>query len=575
MAPLHTAHSRPEIIPSTWLVFWALLLSLTWLLPPHFPPWSTFPADTWMALLALVGAVALVIRGRHSAITWHTLPCLVGMLTLLPWLQFGFGLLPYAGQAWMSSAYLLGFLLALLVGAHWEQCNRQQLSHGLFIAIGTAAILSVGLQIYTWLGLADNGTLGFWALNRTGGRPSANLGQPNQLATLLVWGLLACLWAYLHKILGGASSIFVACFLLLGLAMTQSRSGTLALSLVLLTIWLWRSLWPSRKLPLAASGLYFLYLIYTPLLRWLDGALLLGQESIRLRLLESGELRLNAWRLFTQAVLDRPVFGYGLAEVASAQLMVAERFPSLGVIFKHSHNLFLDLVLWCGLPIGLLVAVFLIRWFWYATRAVLQSKDAVLLMFVGTIAVHAMVEFPLQYAYFLIPLGFVVGVLNVRLGMPIVGSTPRWALAGLLIAACIVIGITLRDYASVDDAYDKLRLEQSLLGQGREPLGGTPEVLALTHLREWIRLARSKPRAGMSKHELEELEAMASAFPSPPLAYDMAKALALNEQPVKARSWLARVCKLTNELQCSQAKSSWELAASKNLLVAAVLWPSW
>lgn len=574
MMPQRLLQSRVTLVMApVWLVFWAALLALAWLLPPHFPPWSTFPADAWMALIALVGAIALVIRGRGT-LAWHMLPCLVSGLVLLPWLQLGGGLLPYAGQAWMSSAYLLGFLLALLVGAHWEKFNPKQLAHGLFLAIGTASVLSVGLQIFSWLGLAETGDLGFWTIGQTSSRPSASLGQPNQLATLLLWGLLACLWAYIHTLLSAASALGVASFLILGLVLAQSRAGMLSLSGVLLAIWTWRRLWPGNRVPLAATGLYALYFAYAPSLRWLDGVLMLGQESMRVMQVQQGELRLSAWRLFAHAVLERPVFGYGWTDVASAQLAFAEQFPGLGSIFKSSHNLFLDLLLWCGIPLGLLIVTFLTWWFWSAARTVRQSKDAVLFIFLGVVGIHALVEFPLLYAYFLIPVGLVMGILNTRLGKPVVGVTPRWSFAVLVLAASLVGGITLRDYAAVDQSYAALRLEQSPLGQGRGAMGEAPDVLALTHLREWIRLARYKPHAGMSRQELKEVEAIATAIPSPPLAYELAKTFALNGQPGEAHVWLGRICKLTDEKECNRARASWELAAPADPRTAAIRWPN-
>jgi len=172
-----------------WLGLWAAFVSLCWLIPVHSPPWTTFPADAWFALIALVGASVVVVR-THQGLNWHGLPCLVAALVVLPWVQFFWGVLPFAGQAWISSAYLLGFLFALLIGARWEQADSSQLGHALFIAIGIAAIASVGLQLYTWLELTDSGVMGMWSLGATGSRPYANLGQPNQLATLLVWGLI-------------------------------------------------------------------------------------------------------------------------------------------------------------------------------------------------------------------------------------------------------------------------------------------------------------------------------------------------------------------------------------------------
>lgn len=554
-----------------WFVFWALSLSLSWLLPVHFPPWSTLPADAWLALMAALGGLALVARTRAS-VDWQGLPCLVAMLVLLPWLQFAFGLLPYAGQAWISSSYLLGFLLALLLGSRWETAAPRQLADGLFLAITIASTVSVGLQLYTWLGLSEGGFLGLFSLGQTGGRPYANLGQPNQLATLLVWGLMGYLWSYLRQQLSGATAIFLACFLLLGLAMTQSRTGLLAVTCIVLAVWLWRHLWPTRQLPWFATGLYVVFLFYAPLLQWFDSALLLGQDAIRLRINEQGELRLGAWQLFIQAILERPVFGYGWTETAAAQIEVAARMPGSGGIFSHSHNLFLDLMLWCGIPIGCLIICFLLHWFWSRCRAVRDSEDAVLMLLLCAVAIHALVEFPLQYAYFLLPAGLVMGIVNVRLRMPVVCKTPSWSFAALWLAGVLALGVTLRDYARVDASYSLLRLEQSPIGQGRAPFGGSPDVWVLTQLREWIKISRQKARAGMDKQELDEMETMAQFYPSLNAAYRLATAFALNNQPDEARKWLERLCKFNTEKECQLAQKDWAADSQHDLRIAGIQW---
>ncbi len=564
--------NQARVVAPLWFNFWALLLSLSWLLPVHFPPWSTLPADAWMATLTLIGGIIFVVRAR-AHVEWHFLSCVAVGLVILPWLQWAAGLLPYVGQAWISSSYLLGFSLALLVGAFWERASPGQLAHGLFFAIGLAAVASVGLQLFSWLRLADGGALGLMALGQAGGRPAANLGQPNQLATFLVWGLMACLWGYLHRRLGHASAAIVAIFLLLGLSLTQSRTGLLVVSCLLGIVWMYRHLWPSRRMSLVATGLYLGYLAFTPLLRWLYALLLLGQEGVQLRLQQSGESRLQAWQLFVGALFERPVFGYGWTEVTAAQLTVAEKFPSLESIFSHSHNLFLDLLLWSGIPVGLTLIGTLVVWFWNRATLVRQPQEAVLLMLLFSLGVHALLEFPVEYAYFLVPAGLIMGILNVRLKARVIFMTSRWPLVGLLLAGVLALGVTLRDYARVDESYGLLRLEQSLIGAGRSPLGGPPDVWLLTHLRDWIKLARTKPAKNMSPQALQELENAASAYPSLSSAYVLAKALALNGQPDKARSWLAKICKFTDSRDCRVAQRSWEREAFDDPRTLAIRFP--
>lgn len=555
-----------------WLTLWSALLSLAWLVPNHFPPWSAFHADAWLALIMLIGATAPLWRVR-SSLGWHGLPCLAAVLVIVPWFQFALGLLPFAGQAWMSSTYLLGFLLALLIGARWESGSPGQLAQALLLAIGVAALVSVWLQFYTWLGLWEGNLMDIWSMGLSGDRPYANLGQPNNLATLLLWGLLACLWAYVKGHMGRFSAIFTAIFLLPGLALTQSRMGLLALTIMLLASWFWRRLWPSRRLPWVATSLYLYFLACPLVLRWLHTVLLLGEGGSLVRLQQQGELRLSAWRLFAQAVLERPWAGYGWTELGSVQMAVAERFPTLGVTFGHSHNLFLDLVLWSGLPIGMFASLALVRWFWRRFKAIRRPDDATLFLLLVVVGIHAMVELPLHYAYFLLPTGLLMGVLNTRLGVLVVRTSPRWTLAILWLGTALVLGAVIRDYFLVEASYNTLRFEKARIGLGKTPPGSPPNVLVLTQHREWIRSARYEVHMGMSPQELAWLTAITTTYPSTGAVYRLATALALNDQPDKARSWLQKVCKITDEQECQLVQRTWAEESRNNPRLAAIQWP--
>jgi hypothetical protein len=184
----------PPLTPF-WFGVWACTLALAWLLPNHYPPWASFHADAWSAIVIALASAAMIIRG-YAATQWHGSAVLVALLACVPWLQYSAGLISFAGQAWISTAYLLGLLLALLTGQRWERAGPDQLAGGLFWAIGLASVVSVNLQLQTWLGLIDTGIFDLWSMGLTGPRPYANMGQPNQLATLLLWGLLAGAWGY-------------------------------------------------------------------------------------------------------------------------------------------------------------------------------------------------------------------------------------------------------------------------------------------------------------------------------------------------------------------------------------------
>ena len=519
-----------------------------------------------------IAAVAVILRSKLDT-QWHGSTVLVAMLACIPWLQFSTDLIFFAGQAWMATAYLLGLVLALLVGQRWERGDPDQLVNGLFWAIGVASVLSVNLQWQTWLDLIDTGIFDLWSMGLAGGRPYANFGQPNQLATLLIWGLLACAWAYNIEKIRASVAVLLAAFLLSGIALSQSRTAWIGLAFLVVASWTWRRLWRSKWLPWSVTALFLVFWAYPPLLKALPDALQIAsaQTNFRGDQLEGG-LRPLAWRLFLDAALAQPWFGYGWSEVTKAQLAVAADFLPLHNIFGQAHNLFLDLVLWLGLPLGLFISAAIVWQFTAYLRAVSNAKDAILLMFLGVIGIHAMLELPLHYAYFLLPTGLVVGVLNSRIGGQPVCTTPRWTLMGLWLAATLLLSVIVVDYFRVETSFQTLRFELARIGTLQQ--GKPPDVVLLTQLRERINFMRYEVKRGMSPDELVWLLQVVNAYPGGGIIYKAAKALALNDRPVEAQQWLKKICKVSVVDECEMIKRVWAQDALSSPYIAAVPWPN-
>lgn len=554
-----------------WLTFWAVTLSLTWLVPNHFRPWTSFHAEAWMAFVGLIGAGVAAVRAR-AKLQWHTLSCLAALLMPLPWLQFAAGLLPFAGQAWISSAYLLGFLLALLVGGHWECVDPKTLEKALFLAFGAAAIVSVWLQFYTWLGLGEHKIGNMWSMGLSSDRPYANLGQPNNLATLLVWGLMACMWAYLKQHIGPVGAILMSLFIVSGVALTQSRAGLLELTVVLAAIWYWRNYWSSWRLAGTATTIYLYYLICPWLFDAIYRILLLSQERSPVDGLLRSPKRLEAWQMFIQATLERPWNGYGWTKVTTAQVAVADQFTPIGMKFGESHNLFLDLALWIGLPLGMMVSGFLLRWYLLRSKTVRHPEDAMLFLTLVAVGIHAMVELPLHYTYFLFPSGLIMGILDTRLAKQPRLHSSRWTLLAIWFMAATMFCITVRDYLLVESSYITLRFEQAHIGIDKTQPGTPPDVLALTQLRESIRASRFVPRKHMSKAELDWLANVTRSLPGTPFVYKLAKAYALNDSPAAASHWLTVNCRISDDELCSITHKAWMEEARTSPAMAAVQW---
>lgn len=553
------------VMTSFWLSVWSFFLAFGWVLPNHQRPWTAFHSDAWVALAFLLATASVFIRVREP-LTWYRITVLAALLVFIPWLQYAFDLVPLAGDAWISSAYLFGFLFALLTGAHWEKATPGQVADGLFLAIGIAAVLSVGLQLRQWLVLDG---LALWTMGGGPDRPFANLGQPNQLGTLLLWGLLAGAWGWRRKHIGGWIVTILAIYLLFGVALTGSRTTWISVALLVVASWYWRRLWSNTRLVWVVSGLALYFVVCVLAMGWWRS----GSPGVELNDFArmSSEIRPLAWAVFLDAAWQHPFFGYGWNQTSLAQLAVATEHLSLGGVFSYSHNLFLDLVLWCGIPVGLTVSAALLWWFWKRVHAVKNAEDAVLILFLLVIANHAMLELPLFYAYFLLPVGMVMGALNTRLGARPVIAMGRTLAMGLWLATTALLALIIRDYARVESSYQTLFLEWSRI-KITMPVG-PPDVLLLTQWHDFIKFARVDPKSNLSDDELARMRNITGLFPSGITLHKFATVLAFNQRPEEAQLWLKRMCKTIPEADCKAVKEIWARQALKYPQIAAVPWP--
>lgn len=496
----------------------------------------------------------------------------IGVLALsaIPWLQYAGGMVPLAGPAWMAFAYLVGLGLAILVGQRWESDSPAQLGDGLFMAIGFAAVMSVGLQLHQWLQLDLMDT---WLMNNAYGRPFANFGQPNQVGTFLLWGLLALGWGVLRGYLRPAVMVAGAIYLLFGLALTASRTAWIGVVLLVAAVWYWRGLWSWRSAPWAVSALAICFFVFTWVIPFITRGLLLSSEEGDLEALVriSSETRPQIWALFLDAIWQKPWLGYGWNQVATAQLAVALDHPPLRIVFTHAHNLFLDLLLWCGIPLGLTVSGLLLTWLWRRFRAIHDGMSAVLFLLVMVVGNHAMLELPLHYAYFLLPTGLVIGALDTRLHARTRTLARRWVPGVLVLGSAVLLGLIVRDYARVEASYQALRFEWANFRTTVS--SGPPDVVLLDHLRDLIVLSRLEPAPGMPPEQLELMRHVASLYPSAGVIHKLAAALVWNGQPDEAKLWLRRLCAVASENQCRAIKNAWQKQSESDSRIAAVPWP--
>lgn len=510
-------------------------MGMAWLAPNHYPPWTSFYSES----LAATGLTLLVLalgrqqlRTRGTAAHWFLL-----MAATLPWLQWLGGLLVFSGDAIVTSLYLVGLACAVGAGQTWAATDAPRAAGVLFATTAVAATASAAI------GLAQAWDLAHWGIwtegSYAGMRAVANLGQPNNLATLIGLGLLGVLYLRERSRIPPIAAGILAVFLIAGAAVTQSRTALLFGPAVALGLWLAMRrgvvLATSRWTVASLIALHWTFTLAWPRARAI--MLPLPPEEAASRLTQ-GSLRTTMWPLLLDASLQSPWFGFGWLQVGAAQLSVADAHPVAPEFWMHAHNLFLDLVLWCGYPLGLLLSGAVLWWYVSRARRVGTLESVMAFLAVTLFGIHAMLELPHHYAYFLIPIGLWIGQVEAQTAAP--SRVPaRWNLLAPALGLLMLIGIW-RDYPAIEEDFRLVRFENLRIGSVRatEPAPAAPFMSGLT---SFLRFSRTEPYAGMSADELRFLADVARRYPYAPSLYRLARALALNGQVDEAIRTLRRL----------------------------------
>lgn len=542
-------------LPIGWMLF-GFALSLPWLMPIHTLPWPSFHADALMAMVGIAVPVLVLVKTRGRWFFPTSAVVIVG-LSLVPLLQHWLGLIHYTADAFLASVYLLAFGFAVLLGRRMEECWPGRVVTAVFASFGSAAIISLAIALNQWLQLDQWG--GFTIAVGAGSRPVANVAQANKLATLLVWGLVSFWWACRNGIIRGWLGTLIAIMLLFGIAMTQSRMAILAVSLVMaLAIFNPRTRGDKNQ-RWVLVGLFVWYL-----------GCVIGWGHLNSIVFDSGPsqgfgerlkpgTRILHWQLIWDAIIQRPLLGWGWQQVSVAQSTLALQHPNVGEVITFSHNLVLDLLLWNGVPLGLALTGGIVIWFvrhWQsATNTTEVSSMAVLSVFL----LHSMLEFPHAYLTFLLPAGLLVGMLSVSVvptGSQVVWASCRGsviAFAAAVLALCLFL--VSRDYLRIETAWMAERIRTARIGDlTPTPL---PNTMTLEHLGAVLTLGRVEPRQGMTAEEIETMKQLSYRIPGSGSMLKLAKTQLLNDKSKDAEATLERLCRIHPQPTCDRARMVW------------------
>ncbi|MFN0182762.1 MAG: Wzy polymerase domain-containing protein [Aquabacterium sp.] len=572
-----TLPSLPQALAraNIWLMAGAALSLLAWVLPNRDPPWVSFYNEWAMAVAVWMLAAWQLARSRGPVVVPGTAGVLLAVAAL-PLLQAAAGVVEQMGDATVAAAMVAGLAAAVVVGRHWCAHAPHEAPSALWTTLLAAGLLSSGLALAQWLRLEGLGVL--LADLPAGSRPTGNISQANHLGSLLVWSLLG-LWAAVRTgHVRPAWALPTAALLLFCAAATQSRTVWLNLALLALGGLVWRRhLLPTRAgiAALAGLGLWFACLV----LAWPSLNAALGQPpGLASDAAMSAGLRPGLWRIAMAAIGDGAWHGWGWTQFSLAQQAQALEMPAVHRVFTYAHNLALDLAIWNGPVPGAVLAGLLAIWCARRARRVVTAPAALAALGIGVLLVHAQVEMPHAYAYFLLPAGLMAGqllALEARARPPVDGPAARhrtqavaWLVLALVGGLLVVL---LRDYRHIEIRLHQERYRAARVGQ---PIDTPPPApWLLTQFEGFWPAMRQRPTAGMGGDELQVLAAAARRFPSGPLQFKLALAQARNGRPLEARHTLALLQAMQRATEADRARAAWQALGADDPAVQAVPWP--
>ena len=486
-------------MPFLCLILASLLLSFAWLSPFHTYPWVTFSSE----LATFAAALTLFTLFLNRNIQIPKLQLYILPVAFIPLLQWSGGLVSDFSVALLSTAYLFGFWVMVAMGYNLslQSSAREQLMKQVCWLLLIIASVTSLMAMVQWLGF-ESSVYGIMQLK--GNRPYANFGQPNNLATFLIVGLMGALFLYeKHKaslwllIPSSLSILFAIC-------LTQSRTSLLVCIFICI-YWVIKQYKNKPRLNFIKlfgwAATYFLiagYLlpIIAQVMTTSVGEAVTHTASLAQRA-GSGHERLGMWMQIIHAIGERPWFGYGWNQTSVA-VVESIHFNTVQVWFNSAHNIVLDLLVWNGLPLGFLIIAYFAIWLFWLSKNAKDTISIVAILMVSAILMHAMLEFPQRYAYFLLPMGFLLGLIQAQTPNLNGVSLHRNIIRCVWLVSLIVLLLIWRDY--------KLFQENSKLVFKQKPVSeeilGSSKILILTQFQQRLDWIALKPQTLMSDSDL-------------------------------------------------------------------------
>ncbi|HCA5036758.1 PglL family O-oligosaccharyltransferase [Acinetobacter baumannii] len=477
----------------------AILLGSAWLSPFHYNPWVMFSSEmsTFAAGLSVLAALF------YQNIKIPRAQILLLPFTLIPIVQWGCGLVFDLSTALLSTFYLLGFWFMVLAGYNLslDQKKRDQIFSGFSLLVIITSLFTSLIAIFQWLNIESHL---IYTLHLIGNRPYGNFGQPNNMATFLIIGLLGCLYLYEKNKVTVWLLLPSALIILFTIALSQSRTSWIVFPFLFI-YWVVKQFGKQKRFRFVQGLLWCLafFLIAGLILPYITQFIEFStnteitETSSFVARAGSGHERIGMWIQILHAIAQQPWLGYGWSQTSVA-VVDSIQYGTVHVWFNSAHNVLLDIIIWNGIPISIVIIAYFTCWFLWLNQQAKETISIIAIMMVCTVLIHAMLEFPQRYAYFLLTCGFLLGIIQAQ--------TP--VLKGIVLnkqVLRLIWGISLILLLAIWRDYNVYVTNSNLLFKNKQPNAevlGSNQIFVLTQFEQRLKWIEMKPETTLSDADL-------------------------------------------------------------------------
>lgn len=390
-----------------------LLLTLPQLNNVHYDPAPQFWAEITVAYLVVILFTIVLFTTKRLTIPSCVIP--LGLFALLLLFQPLLVKVDFIGLSLITVIeFILCILAAIAINSIINEYGIKQFMIYLCYSLLVGAILQscIGLiQYNNWISYF-HGYI-FYDSSHPNTNIFGHFGQRNHYAHYLSWSIFALIYLTCIRKIPTYLYVGLLSWLIFSITIASSRSVFIYFGVAsLISFIYWLNKRQDKQIRLVfllvlSASIYLVAFEYIyPLLQSLIHTAQISSGLERISNDSGAGRRLVEWEKAWMVFKHHPLWGDGWNEYAKQSVLLHHLFPHAPLndgLFTNSHNLIMQLLAETGIIGTIIIVSGLAASIW---RIIKNSslETIIILCMIGTTLSHSMLEYPLWYLYFLIPL---------------------------------------------------------------------------------------------------------------------------------------------------------------------------